>query len=151
MNNNNIIPLPTPNQMTTEPTAASSDLSQDQYNAIRDTIHELVGNFRDNDEQHTGAIQAVVDAAVHESFVAFDPESAPHFLADAVTMSVNEEQEQLGTEGGYIAVNENGQTMHDMVAEKMLGRPLLPTETVIHLNGNTLDNRSENLRVVSNG
>lgn len=52
---------------------------------------------------------------------------------------------------GYVRVY-NGRVYvyeHTLIAEKMLGRPLVQNEVVHHLNGDPADNRPENLRVLS--
>lgn len=49
----------------------------------------------------------------------------------------------------YDPVRGNNVLEHRVVMEGILGRPLLPTETVHHKNGNTKDNRPENLELWS--
>lgn len=51
----------------------------------------------------------------------------------------------------YKTVKVNGKTklLHRHVAEQAIGRPLLPTEHVHHVNGDRHDNRPENLRVMA--
>ena len=51
-------------------------------------------------------------------------------------------------ETGPHAVNDAGEYMEDIIMEHFLGRPLEPWEVPIHHNGDTLDNRRDNLTVM---
>ena len=53
------------------------------------------------------------------------------------------------TSGYYKLINgKNKRFLHDLIAERIIGRPLLSTETTHHINGNTLDNDSSNIIVM---
>lgn len=52
---------------------------------------------------------------------------------------------------GYVMINVNGRHVrqHRHLMAQAIGRPLLPTEVVHHINGNKSDNRLENLELCS--
>jgi hypothetical protein len=59
--------------------------------------------------------------------------------------------DKMREEGEHACRENNGETvyMEDMIMEYYLGRKLKDDETVFHHNGDTLDNRKDNLHVVT--
>lgn len=51
-------------------------------------------------------------------------------------------------EKGHHAVNDEGVYMEDLIMESVLGRKLADNEVPWHANGDTLDNRNDNLYVI---
>lgn len=80
---------------------------------------------------------------------AFLREHAKEFNKSRMTKEVRAKlrESRLGTGRGISYTKLYGRHEHRVVAEQMLGRPLLPGEVVHHIDGNKRNNRPENLMV----